>query len=114
MIMLAPSIFIGHGAPLNAIWDTKYSENIAKFGNEIEIPEAILVVSAHWEKQRPLEITSAELPGIIYDFYGFPEEMYQLDYPAPGNPKLAKNIAIQLTNIGYTTKLNPNQNLEDP
>ena len=112
MIMLAPSMFIGHGAPLNAIWDTKYRDNIAKYSKEIDIPEAILVVSAHWEKQRPLEITSAEVPGIIYDYYGFPEEMYQLKYSAPGNPQLAKKIADQLTNIGFTTELNPNQGLD--
>jgi len=108
----APSIYIGHGAPFNAIWTTQYHQNIADFARNYDKPDSIVVVSAHWEKHRPMEITSSQLPGIIYDYYGFPKEMYELEYPSLGDPKLANRIANKLTDIGFNTSLNPKQGLD--
>lgn len=83
-----------------------------KFANDIDKPQSIIVVSAHWEQHIPAQITSAEIPGIIYDYYGFPQEMYQLEYQAPGNPKLAKKIAEMLNQKNIRTELNPNRGLD--
>ena len=106
------SIYIGHGAPLNAIWQTPYRNNLVNFAKDHEKPEAIVVVSAHFERNIPLQITSSERPGIIYDYYGFPEEMYELQYDSPGNPKLAKQLASYLQKAGRAPSLNPHQGLD--
>lgn len=108
----APSVYIGHGAPLNIIWDTNYKENLQKFAQSIPPPHSVLVVSAHWEQNIPLQITSGFQPPIIYDYYGFPKEMYQLKYPSPGNPSLAKLIAEKLSSSGLKTRLNESQGLD--
>lgn len=70
------------------------------------------MVSAHFERNIPLQITSAKQPGIVYDYYGFPDEMYQLEYNAPGDPQLAKKLAALLEASGRTPTLNPNQGLD--
>ena len=96
----APSVYIGHGAPLNVIWDTKYKENLRKFSQAIPHPHSVLAISAHWEQNLPLQIISSFQPQIIYDYYGFPDEMYQLQYQSPGNPALAQQIAEKLSSVG--------------
>ena len=106
------SLYIGHGAPLNAIWQTDYRRNLEDFGKNVQKPDAIVVVSAHFERNIPLQITSSDKPGIIYDYYGFPEEMYQLQYEAPGSPELAKKLARSLEESGRDPVLNPNQGLD--
>jgi len=111
-MILVESIYIGHGAPLNAIWDTKYRDHIQQFAQQTDLPEAIVVVSAHFERHLPLQITSASRPGIVYDYYGFPEEMYQLQYDPPGDPNLAKTLAASLEKIGLNPQLNPKQGLD--
>ncbi len=105
------SIYVGHGAPLNAVWDTQYRQHLSAFG-KTDRPEAVVVVSAHFEQHIPLQITSAEKPGIIYDYYGFPEEMYQLTYDAPGSPHLAGRLAQLLEQSGRTPMLNADQGLD--
>ena len=67
-------------------------------------PSAILVISAHWEEQKPT-ITSGESPSLIYDYYGFPEESYQIRYPAPGHPALAHDILRMLKEAGLGAEL---------
>lgn len=106
------SIYIGHGAPLNAMWETSYSRNLEQFASNHSRPSAIVVVSAHFERDVPLQITSADRPGIIYDYYGFPEEMYELEYDAPGDPKLATSLANTLSDAGRNPTLNSNQGLD--
>ena len=65
-----------------------------------ERPKAILAISAHWQNHLPLRITTAEQPGIIHDFGGFPADLYALDYPAPGDPRLAENTSLLLSTAG--------------
>lgn len=86
-----PVLFIGHGSPMNAIEDNEFSRSWAEIGQSIPLPKAIVCVSAHWETQE-LSVTVTEHPRMIYDFMGFPPELYAVNYPASGDPNLAQRI----------------------
>lgn len=83
-----PVLFVAHGSPMNAIEDNEYTRNWAKIANEIPKPEAILVVSAHWYTKGS-RITDEAHPKMVYDMYGFPDELYKVGYNAVGSPELA-------------------------
>lgn len=89
---LMPVLFIGHGSPMNGIEDTEFSEKWKALGKQLPTPKAILVVSAHWET-KGTRITAMDFPQTIHDFGGFPRALYEVQYPAPGNPELAKETA---------------------
>jgi 4,5-DOPA dioxygenase extradiol len=86
-----PAVFIGHGSPMNAIEDNSYTRSLKKLGRELSRPKAILVVSAHW-LTKGTAVCCVNRPETIHDFYGFPSELYQIDYPAPGAPACAKKL----------------------
>lgn len=86
-----PVVFAGHGSPLNAILDNRFSREWRAMGAELPKPEKILAISAHWNTHGSL-INSDEYPEQIYDMYGFPDELYQLRYDAPGSPELAARV----------------------
>lgn len=94
-----PVLFVSHGAPDIALQDSNFSRALESFGREVE-PHAIVIVSAHWEAPRPVRVTSSARPGVLHDFGGFPDELYRLDYPAPGDPELAREIVAMLERAG--------------
>ncbi|MEO8569680.1 MAG: 4,5-DOPA dioxygenase extradiol [Ginsengibacter sp.] len=86
---LMPVLFIGHGSPMNGIEDNQFSERWTAMAKEIPLPAAVLVVSAHWFSNGT-RITAMDFPKTIHDFGGFPQELFDVQYKAPGNPVLAK------------------------
>ncbi|MFZ2310134.1 MAG: 4,5-DOPA dioxygenase extradiol [Patescibacteria group bacterium] len=100
---IMPAIFIGHGSPMNAIEDNIYTQAWQELGKTLPRPKAILCISAHWYTDKTA-VSDSEKPKQIYDFYGFPDELYEVNYPVTGSPELAKTVKellVPLTTIEY-------------
>jgi len=87
-----PVLFVGHGSPMNIVAKNSYTEDLAKAAKELPKPRAILVVSAHWLTDGTC-VCCVERPKTIYDFYGFPDELYKLRYPSPGAPAIGAKVS---------------------
>ncbi|MBX9448813.1 MAG: 4,5-DOPA dioxygenase extradiol [Taibaiella sp.] len=95
-----PALFIGHGSPMNAIEENEFVTGFRKVSQDIPAPSAILCISAHWETNGT-RVTAMPQPPTIHDFGGFPQELFEVQYPAPGDPGLAADIQglVQTTDI---------------
>ena len=94
-VIRQPVLFLGHGSPMNAIEDNRWSRAFIALGKALPAPRAVLAISAHWFID-DTALTGNDAPKTIHDFGGFPRALYEVEYPAPGDAKLAANIASLL------------------
>jgi 4,5-DOPA dioxygenase extradiol len=97
-----PAWFIGHGSPMNVLLDNNFTRTLHTMGSSLsDKPNAILVISAHWLTRKGTYVAITEKPETIYDFYGFPQAMYDVQYPSPGSPEYAQEVkkAIPSTEV---------------
>ena len=108
---ILPSVFISHGSPMHALDPGAVGVAWRALAQSLPRPRAILVVSAHWDTSKPA-LTGAAHPETIYDFYGFPEPLYRLRYPAPGSADLALRALSLLASAGITAAIDGNRGLD--
>ena len=99
-----PVLFIGHGNPMNAIYDNSFTQSLNKLGKTLEKPNAILVISAHWQTIGTY-VSTNPWPKTIYDFGGFPKELFEVKYEPKGHPKLAKELISTVTSVAVKEKI---------
>lgn len=96
-----PSVFIAHGTPLNVLDDNTWTRTWQRLGSSLPVPRAILSISAHW-CTHGVNVTAMDWPPTIHDFRGFPDAMFKISYPAPGDPKLALHVGELLAPLPVT------------
>jgi len=106
-----PSLFISHGSPMMSLEPGPTAPFLQALGPALARPDAIVVASAHWETDLPM-VTGTNRPETIHDFYGFPEALYKLLYPAPGSPALAEDILSLLNDAGFKAAIDPRRGLD--
>jgi 4,5-DOPA dioxygenase extradiol len=106
-----PTLFVSHGAPTFALEPGIAGPKLSELGRQLARPRAVLVVSPHW-MTREVSVATAARPRTIHDFGGFPEELYRIEYPAPGDPELAKAAGNLLSAAGYHVNMDPQRGLD--
>ena len=108
---MTPSLFLSHGAPTLALEQTATTHAWRELAKELPTPKAILVISAHWDTKAPM-VSTTDVPRTIHDFGGFPRELYELKYPAPGAAALAQHAAMLLAGEGIECGTDSNRGLD--
>lgn len=108
---MQPTLFISHGSPMLALEPGVYGAAWAEIARSLPRPDAILMVSAHWNTRTPA-LSEASPPATIHDFGGFPAELYQINYPAPGAPTLAHEVAKLLADADIPAGIAPERGLD--
>jgi 4,5-DOPA dioxygenase extradiol len=106
-----PSLFISHGAPTLAVEENAFTQAWGELGLALPRPKTILMVSAHWDTPAPA-VSAAPQPRTIHDFHGFPGELYEVRYPAPGAPELAHRVQALLAGAGVPCDIDPARGLD--
>ncbi len=106
-----PTLFLSHGAPDLPLRPGAAGQFLSSLAQKFPKPQAILVISAHWLTEKP-QVSAAPQPRTIYDFSGFPAELYQLSYPAPGAPALADQVVALLTQAGISATTHPTRGFD--
>jgi 4,5-DOPA dioxygenase extradiol len=109
--MQMPTLFLSHGSPMLALEEEPTTKFLRGLSSSLPKPAAILIASAHWETDTP-QVTGSTHPETIHDFYGFPRELYQLRYPAPGNAELAAEIRRRLEQAGIPAAVDQTRGLD--
>jgi len=106
-----PSLYISHGSPMTAIQPRRVGERLAELAAALPRPKAIVIATAHWLARQP-HVGGATRPETIHDFHGFPQALFDIQYPAKGEPALAARITELLDKAGLPTTLDPTQGLD--
>jgi len=106
-----PAVFISHGSPMVALQRGDYQDALAAFGGALR-PKAIVAISAHWSSGKAIGITGSMRHSTVHDFGGFPRELYELTYNAPGSPELAQRIVGFLAQAGWQSAITENRGLD--
>jgi 4,5-DOPA dioxygenase extradiol len=109
--MRTPTLFISHGSPMLAIEPSPARDFLIDYGKQLKRPRAVVIASAHFETTRPAVVGDAN-PGMIYDFGGFPDALYQIVYPAPGDPVVATKIGGLLAAAGFAPAMVSNRGFD--
>lgn len=107
-----PVLFVSHGAPMFAVEPGLAGENLTRLSRQLPKPDAIVVISPHWMTRGEVCVTGSPAPITIHDFGGFPDALYQLNYPAPGAPQLASQVAELLERAGWRSRVDPSRGLD--
>jgi 4,5-DOPA dioxygenase extradiol len=107
-----PAVFFAHGSPLSALGGDAHAAALRAYGEWHSGARAILVVSAHWQVSQPVRVTAWDQAPLLYDFGGFPEELYHLTYPAPGSPALAARVVNLLQSAGQQARFERERGLD--
>lgn len=106
-----PSLFLAHGSPMSVL-DKDFAGAVHKFTSRQQKLRAIVVLSAHWQVSGALRVTSNPKPSLIYDFMGFPDWLYEIAYPCPGDRAVAQMVAVMLERAGLEARLDPDRGLD--